>query len=125
MTWHKQKQQKYGTCHQSHLFLPHQFLFFDASIVVPNFYASVPAYVRLCLCSFLCLSPYIVLQSPSRLFMLCLKLLAPLALLINNYWMVFCDIQNNQGRSNCYQLSQRPRLITLAATLIMQDITKK
>ena len=56
-----------GTCHQSHLFLPHQFLFFGASIVVPNLYASVPAYVRLCLCSFLCLSPYIVLQSPSRL----------------------------------------------------------
>ena len=56
-----------GTCHQSHLFLPHQFLFFGASIVVPNFYASVPAYVRLCLCSFLCVSHYIVLQSPSRL----------------------------------------------------------
>ena len=56
-----------GTSHQSHLFLPHQFLFFGASIVVPNFYASVPAYVRLCLCSFLCVSHYIVLQSPSRL----------------------------------------------------------
>ena len=32
-----------------------------------------------------------------KAFMLCIKLLAPLALLVNNYWMVFCDIQNNQG----------------------------
>ena len=60
-----------------------------------------------------------------KAFMLCIKLLAPLALLVNYYWMVFCDIQDNQGRSKCYQLSQRPRLITLAATLIIQDITKK
>ena len=81
-----------GTCHQSHLFLPHQFLFFGASIVVPNFYASVPAYVSI----FMCESLYSVAKS-FKAFMLCIKLLAPLALLVNNYWMVFCDIQNNQG----------------------------
>ena len=71
-----------GTCHQSHLFLPHQFLFFGASIVVPNFYASVPAYVRLCLCSFLCESLYSFAKSFKAL-MLCIRLLAPLALLVN------------------------------------------
>ena len=81
-----------GTCHQSHLFLPHQFLFFGASIVVPNFYASVPAYVSI----FMCESLYSFAKS-FKAFMLCIKLLVPLALLVNNYWMVFCDIQNNQG----------------------------
>lgn len=81
-----------GTCHQSHLFLPHQFLFFGASIVVPNFYASVPTYVSI----FMCESLYSFAKS-FKAFMLCIKLLAPLALLVNNYWMVFCDIQNIQG----------------------------
>ena len=37
---------------------------------------------------------------------------------------VFLDIRNNQGRGNCYQLSRRPRLITLTKTLIIRDTTK-
>ena len=36
----------------------------------------------------------------------------------------FCVNQNNQGQGKCYQLSRRPRLITLTETLIIWDITK-
>ena len=39
---------------------------------------------------------------------------------LNNYWMRFCDIQNNQGRGKGYRL----RLITLTETLVILDITK-
>ena len=39
---------------------------------------------------------------------------------LNNYWMRFCDIQNNQGRGRGYRLS----LITLTETLVILDITK-
>ena len=35
--------------------------------------------------------------------------------------MRFLCIQNNQGQGNCYQLSQKPRLITLTRTLIISD----
>ena len=45
-------------------------------------------------------------------------------MIINNNWMRFCNIRNNQGRGKCYQPSQRPRLITIAETLIFRDITK-
>ena len=38
--------------------------------------------------------------------------------------MRFSNILNNQGRGKCYQSSQRPRLITIAETLIFRDITK-
>ena len=45
-------------------------------------------------------------------------------MIINNDWMRFCNIQNNQGRGKCYHLSQRPRLIIVAEILIFRDITK-
>ena len=40
-------------------------------------------------------------------------------MIINNNWMRFCNIRNNQGRGKCYQPIQRPRLITIAETLII------
>ena len=42
---------------------------------------------------------------------------------MNNYWMKFCDIHNDEGRGKCCQLSRRLRLIT-TETLIIADITK-
>ena len=42
---------------------------------------------------------------------------------MNNNWMRFCDIHNNEGRGKCRQLSRRLRLIT-TEPLIIADITK-
>ena len=72
-----------GTCHQSHLFLPHQFLFFGASIVVPN-----PLCFCACLCKIMLVFIFMFesLYSFAKSFkalMLCIRLLAPLALLVN------------------------------------------
>ena len=36
----------------------------------------------------------------------------------------FCDIENNQGLSKCYQPWSSARVITLALTFIILDITK-
>ena len=44
--------------------------------------------------------------------------------LLNNYWVGFRDIQNNQGRGKVISRSRRLRLITLTETLIILDITK-
>ena len=73
-----------GTCHQSHLFLPHQFLFFGASIVVPN-----PLCFCACLCKIMLVFIFMFesLYSFAKSFkalMLCIRLLAPLALLVTN-----------------------------------------
>ena len=44
-------------------------------------------------------------------------------LIVNSYWMRFLWYPElNQGQSKCYQLSQRPKLIS--ETLIIPDITK-
>ena len=38
--------------------------------------------------------------------------------------MRFCNIQNNQGGGKCYQLSRKPRLITVTESLIIEDTVK-
>ena len=46
--------------------------------------------------------------------------------ILNNNWMGFCDVRNNQGWGEYNELRPEAelRLITLASTLIISDITK-
>ena len=45
--------------------------------------------------------------------------------ILNNYWMRFCDIQNNQGRGKGYQLKPQAGVITLTEILIIFCISQK